>query len=209
MGHESHPSSARALGKPVKSGLVAAKARGKRLGRPPGHRPKSDRLVCVARERARGEEARRPSGTGRSKRTATGRPASRARSRARESCSPARSQLQDGNSTRYRRLCRDPACLNTAWSLLRPGSFAPASSGTRRSVTNSSVAVLPKISDSMLCAPDSRSRSANSNETASSLNAFVLTSGSSGITKWSNTFLNLDLGLLNSETNSSCTSALK
>ena len=49
----------------VKSGLVAAKARGKRLGRPPGHRPKSDRLVYVARERARGEEARRPSGTGR------------------------------------------------------------------------------------------------------------------------------------------------
>lgn len=29
----------------VKSGLAAAKARGKRLGRPPGHRPKSDRLA--------------------------------------------------------------------------------------------------------------------------------------------------------------------
>ncbi len=29
----------------VKSGLAAAKARGKRLGRQPGHRPKSDKLA--------------------------------------------------------------------------------------------------------------------------------------------------------------------
>ena len=88
----------------------------------------------------------------------------------------ARSQLQAGNSTRYRRLCRDPTCLNTAWSLLRRGSFAPASSGNRRSVTNSSVAVLPKTYHSKPAAPDSRSRSANSNEIASSLNASVLRS---------------------------------
>lgn len=29
----------------IRSGLVLAKARGKRLGRQPGHRPKSDRLA--------------------------------------------------------------------------------------------------------------------------------------------------------------------
>jgi putative DNA-invertase from lambdoid prophage Rac len=31
----------------IRSGVAAAKARGKRLGRQPGHRPKTDRLVIA------------------------------------------------------------------------------------------------------------------------------------------------------------------